>query len=245
MNEIIQLLQSHRSIRKFKDEALSEDTIDLLVRAAQSASTSSYVQSYSIIGVTDLEKKKQLREISGQPYVEHNGHLFVFVVDYNRHYALGEHLNQSVEDYFGTTESLLVGTVDASLASQNMAIAAESMGLGICFIGSLRNNMQHVIEILNLPEYTYPLFGMVVGVPENEGSQKERLPVEVIYHENGYKAFDYSNYEDYDTRTAAYYRLRTNGARSDRWSEQVIGMLSQKARLEVDSVLKQQGFLKQ
>lgn len=245
MNDIIQLLQNHRSIRKFKEEALSQETIETLVLAAQSASTSSYVQAYSIIGVTDPTIKQQLREISGQPYVEQNGHLFVFVVDYNRHDALGKHLEQPVEDYFGTTESLLVGTVDAALASQNMAVAAESMGLGICFIGSLRNNMQRVIELLNLPEYTYPLFGMVVGVPASEGSQKERLPVDVVYHENGYNAFDYSHYAAYDQSTSEYYKARTNGARSDQWSTQVIGMLSQKARLDVDGVLKQQGFLKQ
>ncbi|MGK0554225.1 oxygen-insensitive NADPH nitroreductase [Macrococcus capreoli] len=245
MNDIIKLLHHHRSIRQFKDETLSQETIATLVRAAQSASTSSYVQAYSIIGITDPAIKRQLRDISGQSYVEHNGHLFIFIADFNRHQALGEHLNQPIADYFGTTESLIVGTVDAALASQNMAIAAESMGLGICYIGSLRNDMQQVIDLLNLPEYTYPLFGMVVGVPESEGSQKERLPIDVVYHENSYKAFDYGDYAEYDAATSAYYKERTNGARNDQWSEQVVGMLSQKARLDVDAVIKRQRFLQQ
>lgn len=245
MNDIIQLLQNHRSIRKFKDEALNQETIKTLVRAAQSASTSSYVQAYSIIGITDQHIKQQLRAISGQSYVEHNGHLFVFVVDYHRHHGLADHLESNVDDYFGTTESLLVGTVDAALASQNMAVAAESMGLGICYIGSLRNNMQRVIDLLKLPEYTYPLFGMVVGVPDDAGSQKERLPLDVVYHENTYQHFNYDDYKAYDARTSAYYKARTEGKRDDKWSEQVIQMLGGKARLDVDGVVKQQGFLKQ
>lgn len=245
MDNVLDLLHNHRSIRKFKDERLSQDTIETLVSVAQSASTSSYVQAYSIIGITDERIKQQLREISGQAYVEHNGHLFVFVVDYNRHHALGEYLGSDVDDYFGTTESLLVGTVDAALASENLAVAAESLGLGICYIGSLRNDMQQVIDILKLPKYTYPLFGMVVGIPADEGSQKERLPLDVVYHENEYQAFDYADYVSYDQATANYYKERTNGKRNDKWSEQVIQMLSQKARLDVDEVLKKQGFLNQ
>src|SRR5699024_12865071 len=76
---------NHRSIRKFTEDKLSDETIRTLVEAAQSASTSSYVQAYTIIGVTDPEKKKALKEISTQPYVENNGHLFVFAADYRRH----------------------------------------------------------------------------------------------------------------------------------------------------------------
>lgn len=245
MNETIHGLLNHRSIRKFKPITLTQEEISLLVQSAQCASTSSYVQAYSIIGITEPAIKEALREISGQNYVENNGHLFVFVIDYNRHKHLGETLNQPVESYFGTTESLLVGTVDASLAAQNMAVAAESLGLGICYIGSLRNDTAKVIELLNLPEYTFPLFGMVVGVPDHTGSQKERLPMDVIYHENQYKPFDYQDYQQYDASIQAYYKARTNGQRNDKWSEQVIQMLSEKTRLDINDVIKARGFLKQ
>lgn len=243
--ETIDLLMNHRSIRKFKEQPLTSEQVKTLVTAAQHASTSSYVQSYSIIGVTDPDLKAALREVSGQTYVEHNGHLFVFVVDFNRHHHLGHHFEQPVDDYFGSTESLLVGTVDASLAAQNMAIAAESIGLGICYIGSLRNDMKRVSELLKLPEFTYPLFGMVVGVPDQEGSQKERLPFEVVYHENEYQPFEYRHYEAYDNRVSRYYEERTNGKRNDAWSAQVIQMLNGKPRLDVHDVLQFKGFLKQ
>ncbi|MCO4097252.1 oxygen-insensitive NADPH nitroreductase [Macrococcoides canis] len=243
--DTINVILNHRSIRKFQQQALTAEQVKTLVTAAQRASTSTYLQSYSIIGITDREIKAKLRAVSGQSYVEENGHLFVFVVDYNRHHHLGEQFNAQVDDYFGTTESLLVGTVDASLAAQNMAIAAESMGLGICYIGSLRNDMQRVSELLKLPKYTYPLFGMVVGVPDQEGSQKERLPFDVVYHENEYQPFDYNAYKEYDAHVSEYYQERTNGTRNDTWSEQVIQMLKGKPRPEVHDVVQSKGFLKQ
>lgn len=247
MNEVVQLLKNHRSIRSFTEKKLDKNTIETLVKAAQSASTSSYVQAYSIIGVTDETLKQQLREISTQSYVEHNGHLFVFVMDYNRHTKLSADNQTNVS--FVDTEKLLVGSIDVALAAQNLAIAAESMGLGICYIGSLRNNVSRVIELLNLPEGVFPLFGMVVGEPAEEGSQKERLPMAAMYFENTYKTLDDSEVksavEVYDESVSDYYKERTNGKRNETWSAQVTNMLSKKVRLDVHDVLKSQGFLQQ
>lgn len=245
MNPVIELLNNHRSIRKFQDKALDQETIRTLVTAAQSASTSSYVQAYSIMGVTDKDKKAALREISTQPYVEHNGHLFVFLIDYNRHVELSKDKGEPIA--FDKTEQLIVGTVDAALASQNMAVAAESMGLGICYIGSLRNDMGRVIEILELPKGVVPLFGMVAGYPDQSGSKKERLPFEAVYHENTYQPVSELKdiIDDYDARISDYYSERSEGVRSDTWSDQVIGMLGQKQRLDVDDAVKKQGFLGQ
>jgi FMN reductase (NADPH) len=243
--DVINLLKNHRSIRKFTEEKLSDETIRMLVEAAQSASTSSYVQAYTIIGVTDPEKKKALKEISTQPYVENNGHLFVFIADYRRHRELSEEKHAPIN--FHLTEQFIVGTVDAALAAQNLAVAAESIGLGICYIGSLRNDMAKVIEILELPEGTFPLFGMVAGHPAHDGSVKERLPFEAVYHENTYQPLEATkeDIENYDARVSAYYKERTGGKRDDSWSDQVVGMLNKKQRLDVDEVVKKQGFLGQ
>lgn len=242
---VIDLLKNHRSIRKFKSEKLDSETIRHLVAAAQSASTSSYVQSYSIIGVTDPEKKKALREVSTQQYVEDNGHLFVFISDYNRHLGLSEEKGAPIN--FDTTESLVVGIVDATLAAQNLAVAAESIGLGICYIGSLRNDMQKVIDILELPEGTFPLFGMVTGYPDQKGSVKERLPFEAVYHENTYQGLDQTKdaIDTYDQSIKDYYKERTGGKRDETWSEQVVNMLNKKQRHDVHDVLKRQGYLGQ
>lgn len=77
------------------------------------------------------------------------------------------------------SEHFLVSSVDAALAAQNAAIAAESMDLGICYIGSIRNNLSQVDELLSLPKHVIPLFGMVTGVPDHQPERKPRLPQKV------------------------------------------------------------------
>ncbi|TDM07451.1 oxygen-insensitive NADPH nitroreductase [Macrococcus lamae] len=247
MNEVIKQLMEHRSIRKFTDVPLDQSTVKLLVEAAQHASTSSFVQAYSIIGVTDPDIKHELSLIGTQNFIEHNGHLFVFVADFKRHQLLSERAGLDAQPFIGATERFIVGTVDASLAAQNLAVAAESMGLGICYVGGLRNDMAKVIELLKLPEFTYPLFGMVAGYPAQQGSKKERLPFDHVYHENRYVIDgDYmQQIEDYDRSIAEYYRTRTAGERVDTWSQQMVGKVRGNAREEIDSTVKRQGFLSQ
>ncbi len=246
MNETIQLLQNHRSIRDFKDQPLEREVIETLVKSAQQASTSSYVQAYSIIGVTDEDKKQAIMEISTQPYVKDNGHLFIFVADYNRHLELAK--RKGYEIHFDTTESLLIGVVDAALAAQNLAVAAESLDLGICYLGSIRNNTKKIIEILELPEGTFPVIGMAVGYKNSEGSFKERLPQDTVYFENTYPEFEQieASLNDYDESITEYYKTRDENKRQDNWSEQVVKKLSKmdQVRKDIKDVLNAQGFLK-
>src|SRR5690625_667779 len=89
MNETIRLLHGHRTIRKFTEEQLTDEEVKTIVEAGQRASTSSNVMAYSIIGITDGNLKKELRKVSGQPYVEKNGYLFVICADLNRIALLG------------------------------------------------------------------------------------------------------------------------------------------------------------
>lgn len=246
MNETIQLLQNHRSIRDFKDQPLEREVIETLVKSAQQASTSSYVQAYTIIGVTDEDKKQAIMEISTQPYVKDNGHLFIFVADYNRHLELAK--RKGYEIHFDTTESLLIGVVDAALAAQNLAVAAESLDLGICYLGSIRNNTKKIIEILELPEGTFPVIGMAVGYKNSEGSFKERLPQDTVYFENTYPEFEQieASLNDYDESITEYYKTRDENKRQDNWSEQVVKKLSKmdQVRKDIKDVLNAQGFLK-
>lgn len=246
MNDTIQLLQNHRSIRDFKDQPLEKEVIETLVKSAQQASTSSYVQAYSIIGVTDEDKKQAIMEISTQPYVKDNGHLFIFVADYNRHLELAK--RKGYEIHFDTTESLLIGVVDVALAAQNLAVAAESLDLGICYLGSIRNNTKKMIEILELPEGTFPVIGMAVGYKNSEGSFKERLPQDTVYFENTYPEFEQieASLNDYDESITEYYKTRDENKRQDNWSEQVVKKLSKmdQVRKDIKDVLNAQGFLK-
>lgn len=235
MNECIKTILNHRSIRHFEDKLLSDEQIKTIVSCAQAASTSSYIQAYSIIGIKDKEKKKKLAELAGnQDDVEHNGHFFIFCADLYRHQLIGEMENASVLPSIESTEKFMVGLIDAALAAQNAAIAAESMGLGICYIGGIRNNLDEVKEILKTPERVIPLFGMAVGYPAQITDQKPRLPFEHIYHEDEYEQnheFYLEQLKKYDEEISSYYEERTDGKRKDRWTEQMAKMLENQKRM--------------
>lgn len=246
MNETIETMFAHRSIRAFKDKPLSEEQIHTLVKAAQSASTSSYIQAYSIIGVKDKEKKKQLAELAGgQSYVEKNGHFFVFCADFNRHQATSEMHGTDVTETVQSTEKFMVGLIDAALAAQNASIAAESMGLGICYIGGIRNDLEKVNDLLNLPQYVVPLFGLCVGYPDQEPDVKPRLPLENIYHVDEYEQNEEVFKEElmkYDNVISTYYNERTAGQRTGGWTTMMAHKLSTPVRTYMKKFLENKGF---
>jgi FMN reductase (NADPH) len=235
MNEVITTILNHRSIRHFKDKQLSDEQIKTIVACAQAASTSSFIQAYSIIGIKDKEKKRKLAEIAGnQEYVAENGHLFVFCADLSRHELIGEMEGKNVVASIESTEKFMVTLIDATLAAQNAAIAAESMGLGICYIGGIRNKLEDVKGLLKTPDRVIPLFGMTVGYPEKINDQKPRLPFEHVYHEEEYEQ-DQDVYlrqlKEYNQVISNYYEERTSGKRKDTWTEQMANMLEKQTRM--------------
>lgn len=242
MNPTVELMQNHRSIRKYKSTPLTAEQIEAIIQSAQMAATSSNVQAYSVIGVTDPELKKQLAVLSGhQPYVEQSPLFLVWCADM---YRLREACSiQETEMVSGTMENFIVATVDVALAAQNAAIAAESIGLGIVYIGGIRSNPQEVSRLLHLPDLVYPVFGMCVGVPDQNPGKRPRLPMRTVYHENTYdtnKARE--GIEEYDRMTRQYYLERTKGTRDTTWSKEMADKYRQPYRTHMRSFLEEQGF---
>ncbi|MFC9778550.1 oxygen-insensitive NADPH nitroreductase [Paenibacillus chitinolyticus] len=241
MNSVIDLLTRHRSIRKFKPDPIPGDQLQAIIASAQMASTSSSVQAYTIIAATDPALKKELARLAGnQAYVEQCGLFLVFCADLNR---LRKATEQSGEVFHQNTESFLVASMDAALAAQNAAIAAESLGLGICYIGGIRNNPDGVAEALKLPELVYPAFGMCVGVPDQEPSLRPRLPQTAVLHENGYQSErSDEGVRRYDETTRKYYEERTGGKQSITWSRSMADKYRQPVRAHLKPFLEKQGF---
>ncbi|AZB40976.1 oxygen-insensitive NADPH nitroreductase [Bacillus sp. FJAT-42376] len=249
MNSTIETILKHRSIRQFEDRPLTDEQISLLVKAAQAASTSSNIQAYSIIGVKNPAAKEKLAELAGgQSYVAHNGHFFVFCADLYRHQKIGEMENMDVTESLESTEKFMVALIDAALAAQNTAVAAESMGLGICYIGGLRNNLPEVAKVLKTPERVIPLFGMAIGYPDQNPDVKPRLPFEHLYFEEQYDT-DPAEYEkqlnEYNETVSSYYKERTGGERSDTWTGQMAQMLSHPQRMYMKEFVEKNGLNKQ
>ncbi|MGE5702382.1 MAG: oxygen-insensitive NADPH nitroreductase [Clostridia bacterium] len=240
MNQVIDTIRSHRSIRKFKETPLTDTQINTIISCAQSAATSSNVQAYSVVGVTDAALKQQLAVLTGnQAYVEQCPLFLVWCADLHRSQKACE-LRDSTTAYIPTMENFIVSTVDVALAAQNAALAAESMGLGIVYIGGIRNNPREVVNLLHLPELVYPVFGMCVGVPDQEPSIRPRLDSTAVFHHNVYDAAHVSDgIEHYDEVMHEYYHKRQ---KDTTWSKEMADKFSKHSRAHMHSFLEEQGF---
>lgn len=242
MNPIIELLQSHRSIRKFTDEKMSEDLFHQLIRSGQGAATSNHIQACTVIHVKDQGNRDKIAELAGnQQYISTCSHFVVFCADLKRPLAAADRAGAEVID--GMTEQFIVATVDAALMAQNVAIAAESEGLGICYIGGIRNNPAEISDILKLPDQVYPVFGMCIGYPDQEPEVKPRLPLETILKTDAYDdSADEEQVTTFDETMRLYYRARTGNNKDTTWSEQLKPLFTAKLRPHMREFLRKRGF---
>ncbi|MGH4137989.1 oxygen-insensitive NADPH nitroreductase [Clostridium sp.] len=242
MNETVNLLKAHKSIRKYKDQPVEDEKIKTIIECAQSASTSSFIQAYTIISVVDKSKRKAIAHLAGdQSYVEECPLFLIFCADLKRIKTSCELNYKTMSE--GYTETFIVATIDATLAAQNALIAAESLGLGGVYIGGIRNNPSEISKLLNIPSGVYPVFGMCLGYPDQAPDVKTRLPLDVIFKTDEYNTDgDAEKIEKYDAEISAYYEKRTQGKRSDTWTSQLAGLMDKPQRPHMKDFLEGQGF---
>jgi len=189
LNPTIETMLQHRSVRAYTSQSVPPNTAELLVAAAQSASTSSNMQTWSVVAVTDPERKDRLAKIANnQEFVRSCPLFLVWIADLARLQALGND-RQKPHESLNYLEMLLVGAIDSALAAQNAAVAAESLNLGMVYIGAIRNNPAAVAKELNLPPMSFATFGMCIGYaePSLTTSVKPRLPQATVLHKETYQ----------------------------------------------------------
>ena len=243
MNEVIKLLQSHRSVRKFTDQKIEQSVLEELIRCGQSAATSSFIQACTVIQVENPAYREQMVTLAGnQPYIATAARFIVFCADMKRHQlACDMHQSQMLSGY---TEQFITATVDCALFAQNVITAARSLGIEGVYIGGIRNQIQAVSDLLSLPDLVYPVCGMCLGYPAQNPQVKPRLPLSVILKTDRYDdEQDEANIREYDERVREYYRTRTGGNKDTAWSEQISDMLMKEARPHMLEYLKSRGFL--
>ncbi|HDM8051998.1 TPA: oxygen-insensitive NADPH nitroreductase [Vibrio harveyi] len=239
MNNTIETILAHRSIRKFTAVPITDEQRQTIIQAGLAASSSSMLQVVSIVRVTDSEKRKQLAQFAGnQAYVESAAEFLVFCIDYQRHTTI----NPDVQADF--TELTLIGAVDSGIMAQNCLLAAESMGLGGVYIGGLRNSAAQVDKLLGLPENSAVLFGMCLGHPDQNPEVKPRLPAHVVVHENQYQELNLDDIQSYDQTMQAYYASRTSNQKLSTWSQEVTGKLAGESRPHILPYLNSKGLAK-
>lgn len=243
MNEVIKLLQSHRSIRKFTYQPVPQEVLNELIKCGQAAATSSFIQACTVIQVEDTGKREQLVGLAGnQPYIATAARFLVYCADMNR-LKLACDMHEA-DMLSGFTEQFITATVDCALFAQNVITAAHSLGIEGLYIGGIRNNIQAVTDLLELPKLVYPVFGMCLGYPDQNPEVKPRLPLSVVLKQDRYQDDDDTKtIGEYDDQVREYYRTRTGGNKDTAWSEQISEMLAKEARPHMRAFLESQGYL--
>lgn len=187
-NETLTALLSHRSVRAYLPDPLPPHTLETLVAAAQSAATSSNLQTWSVVAIADPARKDTLAQLAGnQAHIRQCPLFLVWLTDLARLHQLASQRELPAEglDYL---EMFLTATIDAALAAQNATVAAESLGLGTVYIGGMRNHPEQVAETLQLSPHLFAVFGLCVGYPDpaKPAAIKPRLPQAAVLHHETY-----------------------------------------------------------
>lgn len=244
-NQTIDHLLAHRTIRAFKDQSLTREQVTTLYEAARHTSTSMFMQEFSILHLTDPQRRAAVRKIANQPYVGANGDLFIFIIDLYRNQQIRQQMGND-DGRLHTTDIFMQALEDTTLAVQNTLVAAESMGLGGVILGSIKNEPAKLVKVLDLPKMTLPLLGLQVGVPDQAPQLKPRLPLEFMTFENHYPTtFDVTDLEGYDNQVTQYYDLRDANRRIDSFTNQINGAklnTKKSKRDEIVKVIHEQGL---
>lgn len=242
MMDVVQLLKGHRSIRKFTDEPISDEMVADIIGAGLAAATSSNLQGATVIRVRNPDTRAAIAEVAGgQAWVESAAAFFVWCGDLHRSARVCE--SNGGEFSAGMTEHMIIAVTDAAIAAQSAVAAAESLGLGICYIGGIRNDPQKITELLDLPEQVFPVFGLCLGWPDQDPAIKPRLPLSVTLKEETYdESGDAAGVAGYDELMRAYYLERTGGKLDRTWSSDMEALLGKESRPHMLPYLNGQGF---
>ena len=236
-NATIEALLGRRSIRKFKDEAIDDDTRATLETVAQHAASSQFLNDWSAIRITDPATKAKLAEFGHQPYIATAPLLYVFVIDEHRNARIAERKGidpASDEFHLKYSYRFTQAQNDAVLALHAMETAAYSLGLGCVILGSLLNDVPGLIEALHLPQYTYPVLGLAIGKPDQAPALKPRMPRELQFFDDVYPSDDDATESikerigAFDVSVHEYYDLRNTDRPVDAFSDQIASIAAQR-----------------
>ncbi len=186
MNPTLHTLLSHKTVRDFLPFDMPYSEVALIADAARRASSWMNGQHYTIIRITSPQLRQRIAQASPHnPQIAACSEFWIFVADVHKADVGGRAYSGSFAAS-GSVETLITATTDTALAAQNAAVAAESLGYAVCFVGSIRTLAADLIEWLALPKHTFPLFGLCMGKPAVEMRLKPRLPECVSVVENRY-----------------------------------------------------------
>ncbi len=184
----MELLKSHRTIRKYKADDIAENILQDILECGIRASNTGNMQLYSIIVTRNTDKKAELAPFHfNQPMVKEAPLLLTICCDFNR-FKLWCSANNANVDFSGLLW-LFNGTIDSSILAQNICVAAESYGLGICYLGTTLYNAPEISKVLHLPVGVIPITTLTIGYPEIITELTDRLPLDSTVHFEEYQNY--------------------------------------------------------
>jgi len=245
MNNTIENQLKHRTIRTFKDTPIDPATLTTLLEVANRTASSNGMQSFSIIRVTDKEKRHEIAKVCNQTYVEEAPELLIFIVDAYRNAVISDEQGEDLPAK-KDMDRFFQGFTDGCIAAQNMHVAIESLGMGAVYLGSILNDSAKIIEILELPLYTFPILGTGFGYPIENPALKPRMDLSLKVFENKYEIQDnyLASIKEYDKAFETYYDTRMPDKPLDPFSSQVLRALKNPnpKRTGLLNVIRNQGF---
>ena len=192
MNTVIAQLKERKSMRVFEDRQIPEAEVSAILEAAVNAPTAGNQQLYTILHITDPELKAQLAEsCDHQPFIATAPLVLVFCADCRKWYKTFR--EYGCDPRMPGVGDLMLAISDTNIAAQNAVVAAQSLGIGSCYIGDIMENAEQQRTLLHLPQYVFPAAMLVFGYPTAQQLERPKPPrseMKHIVHENHYRDMD-------------------------------------------------------
>ncbi len=246
MNNVMDTLLSHRSIRAYTDKEVEGELLDQIIKAVQAAPNWVNLQHVSVVAIKDKKRREKMSQLcSGQKHIAKAPVFLVFCADFYRIWLACQAKGQPFDETVSQIDNLIVGANEVGIALGTAVAAAESFGLGTVPIGDIRLHALEVIQELNLPKYVLPLLGLCVGYPAENPGIKPRLPREAVYFEERYNQDLEPLLAQYDETYSHYLKERPWNSRVGNWTQLAADFYRPPYNHypEVFKMLRQQGFL--
>lgn len=245
MNEVMNTLLSHRSIRVYTEQPVEEAILEQIIKAVQTAPNWVNLQHVSVIAVKDKERLGKFAELcGGQGTIAQAPVFLIFCADFYRTWLACREQGQAFDETVSRIDNLIVGANEVGIALGTAVAAAESFGLGTVPIGDIRLHALEAVEELNLPPYVVPILGLCIGYPAEEPGIKPRLPKDAVYFEERYNPDLQSLLAQYDKTYARYLKERPWNNRVGNWTQLAADFYRPPYSHypEVPKMLRRQGF---
>jgi len=247
---MLNLLNQHRSIRKYTSQEIATELLTELLEVACRASNTGNMQAYSIVVTTDNDIKEQLSPAHfNQPMIKQAPVVLTFCADFNRFTKWCE--QRQANPGYDNFQSFMATAIDTLVAAQTFCIAAESAGLGICYLGTTTYNAREIIDALKLPKLVVPVTTITVGYPDGIPEQTDRLPLEAVVHTETYHDFSPSEIDKLysEKENSDFYKQFVSENQKQTLAQVFTDIRYSRENNEFFSdkfltVLKEQGFLK-